>query len=151
MAILTTETTHAIKKEFEHLSGEVRLIHFTKPESLLFVPGAEQGLFKETRQLLEEVAALAPEKIRLEVHDIQEEPELAAGYGVTRAPATVMTGDAVKGRIRFFGIPSGYEFPTLIGGILEISQGATNLSPATREALAELPASVHIQVFVTPT
>jgi hypothetical protein len=55
------------------------------------------------------------------------------------------------GRVRFFGLPSGYEFMTLIEDVVDISRGATRLSDATRRAVADLPAPVHLQVFVTPT
>ena len=55
------------------------------------------------------------------------------------------------GLVRFFGLPSGYEFTTLIEDLVDLSKGSTRLSDATRQAVAELPAPVHLQVFVTPT
>ena len=53
--------------------------------------------------------------------------------------------------VRFFGIPSGYEFTSLIEDIITVSEGDSGLSAAAREAIAQIAEPVHIQVFVTPT
>jgi len=53
--------------------------------------------------------------------------------------------------VRFFGIPSGYEFTSLVEDIVDVSRGQTSLSAQTLELLAKLTEPVHIQVFVTPT
>jgi len=53
--------------------------------------------------------------------------------------------------IRFYGLPSGYEFSSLIGIVLDVSRGDSGLNPQSRAALHELAAPLHIQVFSTPT
>ena len=53
--------------------------------------------------------------------------------------------------IRFYGIPSGYEFSTLVEGIQMVGAGDSGLSQATKDALAKLDKPVHMQVFITPT
>jgi glutaredoxin-like protein len=53
--------------------------------------------------------------------------------------------------IRFYGIPSGYEFSSIIEDIVDVSRGDSGLQPATREALAAVSEPVHFQVFITPT
>jgi alkyl hydroperoxide reductase subunit AhpF len=53
--------------------------------------------------------------------------------------------------IRFFGIPSGYEFSNLIDSIIVASTGVAALSDATKASLAALAGDVHIKVFSTPT
>jgi alkyl hydroperoxide reductase subunit AhpF len=53
--------------------------------------------------------------------------------------------------IRFFGIPSGYEFASLLEGILAVSRDDSGLAPETREALRAVTKPLHFQVFVTPT
>jgi hypothetical protein len=50
-----------------------------------------------------------------------------------------------------YGLPSGYEFGTLVDAILDVSRGESGLSAETRQALAALARPVHIQVFSTPT
>src|SRR5207244_7452026 len=98
-----------------------KLIYFTQKESPLIIPGQECGSCKDTRLLLEEVAALS-DKIQLEVHDFVADSETAREHGIDRIPALVMTAEGVKGKLRYFGMPSGYEFSVLIGSLLDVSQ-----------------------------
>jgi hypothetical protein len=67
------------------------------------------------------------------------------------APAEQPGRPSRAGRVRFFGLPSGYEFMTLIEDVVDVSRASTRLSAATLQAVADLPAPVHLQVFVTPT
>ena len=53
--------------------------------------------------------------------------------------------------MRFFGLPSGYEFASLIEDIIDVGAGSSDLPADTVEALRGLQKDVHIQVFVTPT
>ncbi len=127
----------------------VKLVYFTQHQSPLVVPSIECMYCKETGELLNEVAGLS-DKITVEVHDLLKDADLAKEYRVEKIPALIMTGKN-KGKVRFFGIPSGYEFSTLIEGIKSVSQGTTDLSEGTKKELAKITAETHIQVFVTPT
>ncbi|HSQ16551.1 MAG TPA: glutaredoxin, partial [Anaerolineales bacterium] len=53
--------------------------------------------------------------------------------------------------IRYAGIPSGYEFSSLIQSLVLVSGRDSGLAPETRQALADLKQPVLLQVFVTPT
>jgi alkyl hydroperoxide reductase subunit AhpF len=150
MGILSADNQTEVKRLFAGLAGDVRLIYFTQRESPLFIPGHECETCKDTRALLEELATLS-DKIKLEVHDFVAESETAREHGIDRIPALVMMADGVKGRVRYFGMPSGYEFPVLLGSILDVSQGRSDLSPAAVESIQSLDKDLHIQVFVTPT
>ena len=150
MAILAERDKNEIKRLFEQLAGNVRLIYFTQKESPLFIPGQECDTCKDTRLLLEEVAALS-DKIELEVHDFVADSEIVREHRIDRIPAIVMSADNVKGKVRYFGMPSGYEFSVLLGSLLDVSQGKSELSEQTVEVLQALDKDVHIQVFVTPT
>jgi alkyl hydroperoxide reductase subunit AhpF len=150
MGFLSADNQAEVKRLFEGLTGDVRLIYFTQRESPLFIPGHECETCKDTRTLLEEVAALS-DKIKLEVHDFVAESQLAREYAIDRIPALVITADNVKGRIRYFGLPSGYEFSVLLGSLLDASQGKSELSDASVETLVSVEKNLHIQVFVTPT
>ena len=149
MGFLSAENQTEIERLFEDLEGDVQLIYFTR-ESALFIPGQECETCKDTRILLEEVAALS-DKIKLEVHDFVTEKELAVTHGIERIPALVMSADGVKGKVRYFGMPSGYEFTVLLGGLLDVSKGRSDLSESSLETLRTLDKDLHIQVFVTPT
>src|SRR5262249_25131720 len=133
---------------FEGLTGDVRLLFFTLRESPLFIPGRGCETCKDTRLLLEEVAALT-DKIKIDVFEAESDP--ARELGIDRIPAIVLNGDGVKGTVRYFGMPSGYEFSVLLGSLLDVSNGKSGLSEASLETVQSLTKDLHIQVFVTPT
>lgn len=151
MAFLSEENQNDIKEVFEQLGSDVRLEFYTQHDSPLIVPGMEDCLTcKDTRQLLQEVVALS-DKLHLEIHEVSRNGELAAEHNIHRLPAIVMTAEGVNGKVRYFGLPSGYEFSVLIGSILDVSNAQPDLSEETIEFLDGLEKDLHIQVFVTPT
>lgn len=103
---------------------------------------------KETRELIEEVAALS-DKLTVEVYDFDKDKAVAESLGIDKIPAVAIVG-AVDYGIRLYGIPAGYEFGTLIEDIRLVSAGDSGLSPETRAAVARLNRPVKIQVFITP-
>jgi alkyl hydroperoxide reductase subunit AhpF len=149
MPLISDQDQQTLRKLFEELEGDVTITNFTQHDSLLTIPGQECDYCKETRELLEEVTALS-DKLHLETKDFVRDEQEAQRLGVTRIPGFVLQGRA-KGRVRFFGIPAGYEFSTLVEDILDLSKGTTNLSEKTRTALGEVDQDLHVQVFVTPT
>jgi alkyl hydroperoxide reductase subunit AhpF len=103
------------------------------------------------RELLEEVAALSP-KLSVEYLELPT-PEQRASLGLAPGeggPLTLVSG-AAKGKVRYLGAPAGHEFPNLVHGIVDVSRGRTELSEASRAALARIDRPVHIRVFFTPT
>ena len=154
MDLLSPEIRDATRKKLEsEMIGKVTLLYFTQEPRILIVPGAVPGqeclYCRETRKLLDEVKSLS-DKIELKVLDFVADKEEAAAHGVDKIPATVVVGDRDHG-IRFFGIPSGYEYTSLVQAIIDVSRGTTELSPKTKEALRLVAKDVRIQVFVTPT
>ena len=153
MELLNKDVREATKKRFEDMTGRVKIIHFTQEPSRLVLLNARQNqdcvFCKETKQLLQEVVALS-NKIDFQVFDFKADKETAAAYGIERIPATVIMGDEDYG-IRIFGIPSGYEYQTLIDDIIDVSNRNSGLSEATKLALKAVDKDIRIQVFVTPT
>lgn len=154
MDMLNKEVREATRKKFEAgMINPVSLVFFTQEPSRLVVPdqlmGQECLFCKETRRLLEEIASLS-EKLSLTILDFTADKDQAAGYGVDKLPALVVKSDRDFG-IRFFGIPSGYEYMSLVEAITDVSKGQTGLKPETRKALKDLEKDIRIQVFVTPT
>jgi glutaredoxin-like protein len=154
MEILNKDVLDATKKRFdEELIGPVKFIHFTQEPSRLALPehlkSQECLLCKETKQLYKEVSGLS-EKIELEIYDFVADEEKKNEFGIDKIPSLNMIGAKDYG-IRFFGIPSGYEYSSLIEAIIDVSKGTTSLSPDTIEAVKTINKDIHIQVFVTPT
>lgn len=145
MALLNANIQKQVRQVFESIQNPVRLLMFTQGEG-----GAlECQMCHDTRQLIEEVAALS-DKISLEVYDFLGDEQIAKEYHVDKIPAVVIAGEQDYG-VRFYGIPSGYEFSSLIEGIVAVSQRQPKLSKKTLEEVKRLNKPVHIQVFVTPT
>lgn len=154
MEILNQEVKKATKKKFdEEMRDKVTLIFFTQEPSRLVVPdhlkGQECPFCKETRELLNEISSLS-DKLDLVIYDFLGDKEKASEFGIDKIPATVVIGKNDYG-IRFFGIPSGYEYGSLIETIIDVSKDKTNLSQKTIDALKTIEKEIHIQVFVTPT
>jgi glutaredoxin-like protein len=74
----------------------------------------------------------------------------AKEFRVDKIPAIAVIGAKDYG-VRFYGIPSGYEFASLVGAIIDVSRGESGLSQRSKDALRNLDQMVRIQVFVTPT
>lgn len=142
MSLIAEEHKEHIKSQLaENLINPVRLIMFTQE--------LECQYCVQTKQLVFELAALN-EKIQAEVHDFVADAELAKQYGVDKVPAIVLLGTKDYG-IRFYGLPYGYEFQTLMSGLAIVSQGKTALSEETKAKIKSITTPVHIQVFVTLT
>ncbi len=150
MPIIADADRDILKREFrKDLKKDVTIRLFTQGSSLLSIPGRECKHCPETQQLMEELTALSP-KLHLEVYDFYSQPEETEKYGVERIPAIVM-GDDDNGRLKFYGIPMGYEFPIIIENIKTLSRGVSPLTMDTRKKLRKVNQQVHIQVFVTPS
>ncbi|PUA32029.1 MAG: glutaredoxin [Candidatus Terraquivivens tikiterensis] len=124
-----------------NMENEVKLVVFTQD--------FECEYCATNRELMEDLASLS-DKIRLEVFDFEKDYEKAQRWGIDKIPATAVFGTREYG-IRFFGLPTGYEFPAFLDTIVDASRGTTNLQPATKEKIKGVKEPVHIQVFVTPT
>lgn len=154
MDLLSREVAEATRKRFDDdLEKPVTLILFTQEPRRLVVPdylkGQECRFCKETRQLVKEVSSLS-DKIILDIYDFEADKEKVSTYHIDKIPAVAVQGEKDSG-IRFFGIPSGYEYTSLIEAIVDVSKGRTDLSQKTKEALRNLNRNIHVQVFVSPT
>lgn len=145
MALLSEKDQNYLRETFSKLENGVKMVMFTQERECEYC--------KETRQIVEEVAGLSA-KIETEIVLFEPEGEAAKKYGIDKIPAIALlqNGDEPKDYgIRFYGIPSGYEFSTLVEGIQMVGAGDSGLSQATKDALAKLDKPVHMQVFITPT
>ncbi len=155
MPLLKPSDQAALREELTKMTNPVRLVFFT------------QALNCETcditKQILEEVVALS-DKLELQTHNFAIDHDAVAHYGIARIPAIVpvrlevhTSGEGPNEStehdygIRFYGVPSGYEFMSLIGDLLDVSHGESGLSPESKAWLAQIKEPVHFQVFTTPT
>ena len=141
MPILSTSDAARVREMLASLPNPVRLVFFTQTLNC--------ETCEPTKQILGEIAELS-DRITVEEHTLLLESELAATFGVDRVPAIAVVGAQDYG-IRFLGIPSGYEFMSLLDAIQVVSAGDSGLTQSSRAMLAGLESPLALQVFVTPT
>jgi alkyl hydroperoxide reductase subunit AhpF len=141
MPILSTSDAARVREMLADLPNPVRLVFFTQTLNC--------ETCEPTKQILSELAELSSQ-ITIEEHNFLLEGALAADLGVDRVPAIAVMGAHDYG-IRFFGIPSGYEFMSLLDAIKIVSAGDSGLTDASRAMLAGVESPLALQVFVTPT
>ncbi|MGA1822615.1 MAG: protein disulfide oxidoreductase [Thermoplasmatota archaeon] len=146
MTIMDEATKEKVLEAMEVMTGPVHILLFTDDEGC--------PLCGETQKIVEEVSELSG-KLTHETIKIKENEEIAKKFGVDRTPAILVmkgTPDEYKYLgVRFFGIPAGYEFTSLLDSVLTASRGETAISDEAKKYLKELEKDVHLQVFVTPT
>ncbi len=142
MALLGDEVTAQLKTVFEQLKNPVRLAVFSQA---MADPESEQ-----VRRLMEELAS-AHDLLTTEPVNFVLDRERVEALGIVRTPAVAVLGAEKDYGVRFYGLPSGYEFGTLVDAIVDVSSGDSALSEPTRQALGALDKPVHVQVFSTPT
>jgi glutaredoxin-like protein len=151
--LISSKDAETLRQEFAaHLVNAVKVMMFTQSIECQFC--------HETRQIVEEIAALS-DKVTVEVHDFVTDKAIADLYGIDKIPAIAIlrVEDGAEGQgpqdkdygIRFYGIPSGYEFTSIIEDIIDVSKGESGLQPKSKEAVKGITEPVHFQVFVTPT
>lgn len=144
MGLLSEKDSKVVGERLGKLARPVTLAVFTQE--------FECQLCRETRELVEEIAAISSGKVVVEVHDFVKDKGKADALGIDKIPAIAVLAPGGKDHgIRFYGIPAGYEFASLLESLDIVARGDSGLSPATREKLKTLKSPLDLQVFVTPT
>jgi glutaredoxin-like protein len=132
-----------LRKQLSILKKNVKIVFFTQE--------LECQYCKETRSILTELTEVS-DKLNLEVKNFVIDKSDADKYGVDKIPATVLLDENGKDYgIKFFGIPSGYEFASLLEDIKMLGTGNTGLPADLENEIKKIDSEIHMQVFVTPT
>ena len=142
MAKISQDEQKKIKDMFaDKMEGNVNILYFTTDDDCEYC--------NDTEEILTEISEL-DDRINLEVNDIDSDK--AEEYGLEMAPATVFVDEDGKDiGVHFYGIPSGYEFNTLIEDIIDISKETPDVPEDMIEKIKEIDTEVKLQVFVTPS
>ncbi len=134
MGLISENDRKELEKVFkERLKGEVEIELFLSdrfPHS------------KDARQIAEEVASL-DDRIRLSVYGEEEGNE----RGYEFYPVTTFKGHE---NVLFYGLPSGYEFVSLIEDII-MASGNIRADEHVMEHVKSIGKDVEIKGFITPT
>jgi glutaredoxin-like protein len=141
MPMMDDDTREQVRQRLAELERPVKLAVFTQE--------VECDYCAENRALAGEVAELS-DKIDIAVYDFVEDEEAVQRYHIDKIPAIAVEGEKDYG-VRFYGVPFGYEFSSLLEAIRSVSTGDSGLTPESRERLAGLDKPVHLQVFITLT
>ena len=142
MALIADDVASQLKEEFAKLKNPVRLAVFSQA---LADPESEQ-----VKRLVEELGAIEP-RLTAESYNFVLDTEKVEALRIARIPAIAILGAEKDYGIRMYGLPSGYEFGTLVDAIVDVSRGESGLAEETKQALGALARPVHVQVFSTPT
>lgn len=139
--VLNDRVKSQVKERFENLKGEVTLAVFTQE--------VECDYCHDTRSLAEALATLS-DKVEVQVYDFVKDQNEVQKYKIDKIPAIAVLGEKDYG-LRYFGIPGGYEFSSILESIQMVSDGTAVVDDDTRAFLDGLDRELHFQVFVTPT
>lgn len=145
MALIRDEDKQYLTEEFQkNLTDPVDLVVFSSNDS-------DCRYCKESIQLAEEVSELS-DKINFISYVFEDDKEKVKEFGVEKYPATIVAKHGESdGRIRYYGLPSGYEFGSLMEDLKNVSKGEAEISSKAMEIISKIDKPVKIQVFVTPT
>lgn len=154
MPLLSAKDREYVRDFFnKELQGKVELVLFLPAKAEEARASRENPYLPQMLELMQELTGLSP-KLALRVVRPDTDPEVFALYGVPLGayPVLALLGEGgVDYGIRFYGIPAGYEFRTLMDDLVDVSRGHSRLKPETIRQLADLKTDLHFQVFVTPT
>ena len=116
---------------------------------LIFVDGAT--LVSEELKEFGNMMASLDQRVKIDVQTADGgKNEKMRQLHIENWPCVVL----VKGefsRIRYYGIPLGYELPPVVDAIVELSSSKTPLSPVARTALSTVRRRANIKLFVLQT
>lgn len=141
MPILGEALKTKVGEKLAKVANPVRVVLFTQESDCQFC--------KEAVGLAQELSGLS-DKLAVEVLDLQRDAGKAAEYHVDKVPAFVVAGEKDYG-IRYYGVPAGFEFTTLLTLVELVGSRDSGLKPETTAKLAGLTSPLDIQMFVTLT
>lgn len=143
MPFIVGEDAKHVQEILQKLPNKVKLVYFTQE--------LECQYCRETRQLLEEIRDLSHGNILLEIYNFVNDKQQVEKYKIDKIPAIVVMSENKDYGIRYYGIPSGYEFSSLMQDIEEVANQQPEVSEETKKLLSQITQPLHLQVFVTPT
>ncbi len=143
MGILSQEDSDYLKKEFEKITNNIIIEFFSTDNK----DKSEQC--DNIREIMAEIMGLT-DKISLNEFNVDKDKEKAEKYNIKMAPVLIFNNKNNR-NIKFYGVPSGYEFSSLIEDIMDLGTGKIDFDEGIEDKVKAIDKHVNIMVFVTPT
>lgn len=143
MGLLSGEDRDYLKGMYAGMSNDVNILFFKSENKELC------GFCDDIRSILDELSSLS-ERIKVTEYSFENDKGKVEEFGIEMAPAMVLMGNKDIG-IKYYGIPAGYEFSSLVEDINDIGMNLIVLEDEVKETLNKIDKPVHIKVFVTHT
>ena len=140
MRQLTPKDLKWLEQTFAKLHDNVTILYFTE--------AADCPHCRHERELLTELTDLS-HKLHLEVYNVVADREEAEKHGVDKVPGVVLIGKQDYG-VRYYGMPSNFEFRMLLEDVQRISSGNSGLSEQLKQTIATIDSPCHLEVITTP-
>jgi len=141
MALFDKETRKQLHEILSQMQDSVQLILFTQE--------IECQYCKEAHQFAREIAAL-DDRLSLSVYKLVNDKAMAERYQVDKVPVFLLLDkDGQDMRVRFYGIPAGYEINTFMWTILAASGRQENIPAEISERIKRIDKDILLQVFVS--
>ena len=131
-----------VRTTLDGLKDEVRVVLFSRD-------GGECKYCDEAEGLLGDIASEAP-RVKLEVLSLKRDAARAKELGIDKVPGIALLGKKDY-NLRYFGLPSGYDFIPFVETIRAVGNDDPGISPESVAQLAKLTKPVQLSVFVTQT
>jgi glutaredoxin-like protein len=135
MSLLDDSSKREVKKSLSSMQSDVNILFFE-----------DEGEFvNETKELLKDINEINP-KVKINFYKVGD--DISNKYEIKKGPVIKMMGEHIKGDLRMYGIPSGYEFQAFlemlkIASIGKINGSLLNISEKIKNKL-------KLEVFVSP-
>lgn len=141
VSMLKEKDKQYVAKTLAGMKNEVRLVLFSSGGS------GDCKYCAETEGILSDIAAAEP-RVKLEVLSLKKDAARAKELGIDKVPGTAILGTRDYG-LRYFGLPSGYDFAFFVEALRSVGDGDPGLSRESVAMLAALKKPVQLSVFVT--
>jgi hypothetical protein len=140
VSMLKESDKQYVRKTLEGMKDEVRVVLFSRD-------GGECTYCGEAEGLVADIAAAAP-RVKVDVLSLKRDAARAKELGIDKVPGIALLGKKDY-NLRYFGLPSGYDFIPFVETIRAVANDDPGISPESVAMLAKLTKPVQLSVFVT--
>ncbi|HEY5998077.1 MAG TPA: hypothetical protein VI078_02080 [bacterium] len=140
VSMLSEKDKKYVASTLAGMKSEVKVVVFSRD-------GGECKYCDEVEGLVGDIAAAVP-RVKVEVLSLKTDAARAQALGIDKVPGIALLG-AKDYNLRYFGLPSGYDFVPFVETIRAVGNDDPGISTESVAALAKLKKPVQLSVFVT--